>query len=464
MNVDSRIHGFCKFIVPMVLLFGVLIRCFAYFRNLSFWGDEACLALNVMSKSYSELFKGLDYLQVAPPLFLVFSKALYQFINPVSVYVRDLTFRIIPFLAGLASIPCFYILLKMMIKNNFSKIVGLIIFVFNTTTIIYCAQFKQYSLELLISILLMIIFYKIIFKNKYKWYYPLFIALAPWFSLSSLFIIGSYLSVILFKNPKILLKICIPFLLSFIIFYLYTLKPVSDYNYEGMYNWWQNGYGFVSLVHPLRIAIRFGELFSFNKIIAEMIGIFMLVMTFCSAVFINNESIQKKSFLYLPIILTFIASALKLYPIEARLIMFLFPLFVISISEYNLKFRKCILTLACFISIITSIYYTINPYKFYTSAREIVHYVEMRIEKNEKILLDDAFHRYYYYIKNKSDVVIINEGCGEKYTEICNNKIELLPKGVYYFMLKNNPKLKLTDKVSVIDEYNLYSSVIKFEK
>ena len=464
MKVNSRIHGFCKFIIPTVLLLGVLIRCFAYFRNLSFWGDEACLALNVINKSYMELFKGLDYLQVAPPLFLVFSKALYQVINPQSVWVRDLCFRIIPFLSGLASIPCFYFLLKLMVKNNFSRIVGLIIFVFNTTTILYCAQFKQYSLELLVSILLIIIFYKVLFEQKYKWYYSLLVAVAPWFSLSSLFIAGSYFFITMFKNIKLLLKLCIPFLLSFTVFYFVYLKPVSAYNYEGMYNWWQNGYGFVSLVHPFRVAIRFGELFSFNKFIAEIIGVFILAVAACSVVPIKKDNFLRKSFIYLPIVLTFFASALKLYPIEARLIMFLFPLLVISISEYNLKYRKYILTLVCFISIITSTYYTIKPYKFYTSAREVVSYVENDFTKGDKIILDNAFHRYLYYIKDKKNIVIMNDGCGDFYTQSCNDKIEDLPKGSYYLVLKNNPGKMLTNKITVISEYNLHSTVIKFKK
>ena len=460
----TRRDLFYKYGILAIVFLGVLVRCFAFFRNISFWGDEAALALNVMNKSYLELFKGLDYLQVAPPMFLVISKFLYRAVNPLYDCMRDILFRQISVVSGIAAIPLFYYLIKQFSKDKLTLLAGMLIFTFNTTTILYCAQFKQYSFELLISIILMIIFFNIIFKNKNRWYYSAIIALSPWFSLSSLFIIGAYFLILLFKSPKTLLKTCIPFVISFIIFYFFSLKPVSDYNYDGMYLWWQNGYGFVSLLHPMRTAIRFGELFSFNKLTAECIGTFILTLAFCSIFPVNKESREEKIFIFLPIILTFLASALKLYPIEARLILFLFPLFVIAISEYRLRFRTILLIAACVISLLSSIYYTINPYKFYTSAAEVVHYTESRIKDGEHIILDSAFHRYLYYIKNKDRVIYLKNGCGEDFIDACNSEIENLPPGIYYLILKNNPEEKLTAKINILEEYNLYSSVIKFAK
>ena len=117
----------------------------------------------------------------------------------------------------------------------------------------------------------------------------------------------------------------------------------------------------------------------------------------------------------------------------------------------------------CIISFITSIFYTINPYKFYTSAREAVQIVENHIKDGEKIVLDSSYHRYYYYLHQKDNVIILKDGC-EPYLEVCNNKIEELPAGRYYFILKEDPKNLFTSKVKVLDKYNLHSTVIYFEK
>ncbi len=468
MQKEKKKERFYQYGLIAIVFLGILIRCFAYFRNLPFWSDEAALALNIMNKTYLELFKGLDYLQVAPPMFLVMSKFLLETVNPVYDCMRDILLRQISVISGIASIPLFYYLIKLITKNKKEILTGLFLFTFNTTTILYCAQFKQYSFELLISIILMIIFYKIIFEDKDKWYYSLFIALAPWFSLSSLLIIGSYFLMLVWQKPKQTIKLYLPFFVSFLLFYIFSLKPVSAYNYEGMYNCWRDGvgYGFVSLAHPTRIAIRFGGLFSFDKITAECIGFFMLLVAFCSIFPLNKNKLNKKLYLWLPIFMTFLASAIKLYPIEARLILFLYPLFIIAISEYNLRFRSAILTIACAISLITSVYYTINPYKFYTSSAEAAFYAQRNLKPDEFIILGNTLQKYayYYYIKSKNQVVHLKNGCNEVFLEACNQEIEALPDGIYYLILKNDPEKQLTSKVKVLDKYKRYSTVIKFKK
>lgn len=181
-----------KFGIIFVFIAGILLRLFVYFKNLSFGHDDACLALNVMLNSYYELFKGLDYMQVAPPMFLVCSKFFYQIFKPDSDSARDLIFRLIPLVSGIAAIPLFYYFVNLITKNKLVIWISFFIFTFNTFTIMYCAQFKQYSLELLVSLILFVVFYKIIFCNDYKWYYSFIIAVSVWFSLSSLFVIGSY--------------------------------------------------------------------------------------------------------------------------------------------------------------------------------------------------------------------------------------------------------------------------------
>lgn len=90
-----------KYGITVIIVFGIVLRLFAYFRGISFWGDEAALALNVSEHSYSGLFKGLDYLQVAPPMFLVMSKIL------IIDNLRDFTLRLIPLVSGIAAIPLF---------------------------------------------------------------------------------------------------------------------------------------------------------------------------------------------------------------------------------------------------------------------------------------------------------------------------------------------------------------------
>ena len=136
------------YLIPLIILTGIILRLFVYCSGISFWGDEAALALNVIEKSYLDLFKGLDYLQVAPPMFLVMSK----FIMLDSL--RDFSLRFIPLVSGIISVPLFYKFIQMLSNSKKVILVSTFLFSFNMTAILYCAQFKQYSLELCVAILL----------------------------------------------------------------------------------------------------------------------------------------------------------------------------------------------------------------------------------------------------------------------------------------------------------------------
>ena len=95
-----------------IFVIGIILRLILFIKNPSFIYDESSLALNVIHHSYKDLFNGLDSLQVAPRLFLILSKFLYNALSPANDYFRDLTFRIIPFISGVCTLPLFYLFFK----------------------------------------------------------------------------------------------------------------------------------------------------------------------------------------------------------------------------------------------------------------------------------------------------------------------------------------------------------------
>lgn len=109
--------GYCFFI--LIFCIGLFFRLKLYFLNLSFHCDEANLALNLISRSYPELFQPLERLQVAPPFFLVLSKIFYQF----AFFNLLRVFRIYapPDTSGIrySAIPAFGFLLQRLLKINF---------------------------------------------------------------------------------------------------------------------------------------------------------------------------------------------------------------------------------------------------------------------------------------------------------------------------------------------------------
>ena len=57
-----------------IILLGIFLRSYLYFLNRSLWADEASLAINLVTRDFSELAQLLDYHQAAPVGFLFVEK------------------------------------------------------------------------------------------------------------------------------------------------------------------------------------------------------------------------------------------------------------------------------------------------------------------------------------------------------------------------------------------------------
>ncbi len=452
-------NNFYQYAVVLIIGLGILLRCIYFFKNISLFSDEAMLAQNIFECNYAELFGGLKYLQVAPPIFLIASKFLIDIFCPQTDYLFDLTLRIIPFLCGILALLGFNYFLKILPLRKTVMLFALFLLSFNPAAILYCGQFKQYSTEMFVSVILLIIFYKIITQNEFKKRYAIIISIAPWFSLSSLFIIASGFLFLIFKKNPNLLKYLIPFCLSFILFCIFYLKSVYAVNYSGMDECWSSSYGFLDFHHPLRPAIRVGEFFYFNKLKACIIGFYFLILAITP--FFNKNNFFLKMYLAAPILLTATVSLCHHWPIEARLLLFLLPIFCCLISSFEKKIKLVFLIPFCLISFYLSVREIILP-KYDYSARESVEYLKQRITPQDILILDLERRKYEYYLRNnKIKTIYIDKEC-RKDIGYCNEFIEKLPQGTYYLLTENLDMPKLTKSINIQDIYIKKSNLIKF--
>lgn len=464
--MTKRLRSYYNYIFAAVFGLGIFLRLILFIKNPSLFYDEASLALNITENSYTDLLKGLNYNQVAPPGFLLLSKFLYEILSPFNEYLRDLSLRIVPFISGIIVLPATYFFVSNLNKNKFIRAAALFVIAFNPLAINYCVQFKQYSLELLISIILLTTFYKIIFKNESNHYNILLIALAPWFSLSSIFVIASGLIIILKQNLKKVGAIFLPLVTSLLILYAVSIKYVLKMNFNSMIKCFEGAYGFLAFNHPLRIFIRFGELFSYNKIASIIFGIFILLS--CVGYFITGRIFLKKLFLLLPLILTLCVSLLHFYPLDARLVLFLLPVFAVCIAEYYYKLYPAVIIVFCMISFILSLCYFPAPTA--TSHREAVNYLTENINSSDRILIDADYNTYKYYMLNnptEAEPVQIPFICGKSSQQpSCSEFITKLAPGRYYFIAPSKlPEEIIPVSVQIIN-YTPFnkSTVIYFDK
>jgi len=95
--------------IAILIGLGILLPLIQFIYNRSIWLDEAMLSLNIIHKGYFELLKPLDYVQVAPILFLIIEK-FFSTIIPNSEY----GLRLFPLLSYWVSLFFFYKIVKIL--------------------------------------------------------------------------------------------------------------------------------------------------------------------------------------------------------------------------------------------------------------------------------------------------------------------------------------------------------------
>jgi 4-amino-4-deoxy-L-arabinose transferase-like glycosyltransferase len=156
-----------KFTVAAILIMGILASLMQFICNRSMYADEALLAFNIMQKNSFELLQPLDYVQVAPVLFLQIEK-IFSMILPNSEY----GLRLFPLLCFWASIYFFYQIAGKLFNNVFALIIALSFFCLGHIFIYYSSEVKQYMSDVFV---LLCIFYFLLkdYKKDTTRYYLL---------------------------------------------------------------------------------------------------------------------------------------------------------------------------------------------------------------------------------------------------------------------------------------------------
>ena len=322
------------------VLLGILISLINLFHNTSLGLDQACLALNIVSRSYMELLTPLADGQSAPIGFLFTEKLLTNIFGPY-----DWVLRIFPFFSFILAIFLFFILNNKLFKSIKIALFSCALLSLNFTLINYSTEVKQYSIDVLvaISIVLSCLNFK---ENKHKLSILLHTtigAIAIWFSniavimLVTAAIYNVYYS--LFNNNKKEFSIFIPisiWLTSFIIYYVLFIfnNPHTDY----MINYWDAHF------LPNNIFSKEFYVFLYHKIImifANLIlnnNLWVIALasySFGILLLLKTKQINILYILSFPILVHLGLSFYHLYPFEGRFLLYQIP-FIITIISYSI--------------------------------------------------------------------------------------------------------------------------------
>lgn len=438
-----------KILLGLVILLGVLLRLKGLLINPDLWHDECALAWNIKFKNYGDFFGVLRFMQMAPPFFMIVTKIITSIFG-----LSDITLRILPFLGSVGSIIAFYFLAEKTIKSKVVTLWTVFFFAINQRLIDYSFEFKPYSFDVFFAIILLLFFMNLDLEKlnaKKSALYGILLAIIPWFSFTSIFIIaGGILKIFLkaLRNKKLLFPLS-SFLFPLFISGLIYVKLYMLNNYTGthMVNYWQDRF------------LNFNPLF-FMSLLIDNIRYFFFPMPFIlfgvillfwgMGIFYKEKSkffgIFASSFLLL-----IFASLLHIYPFSGRLILFLLPMFLLFMmkpldtvleSKKTKLFIVLLLMFFAFYPQMMEINQFIHAKTFSRGEhpREMMDFIMKNIKKDDVIFVDKnsntefAYYSSFKNIKNK----IIQEPQKVNDKEFLNS---LEKKKYYWFYLTfENPE------------------------
>ncbi len=329
----------------LCVLFGVFLRARQYFFNRSVWLDEAFIATNLERDWLKLLSLPLDYSHshIAPPGLLVIGKLSTSIFGHI-----DWAIRLFPFLASLAALWLFYKLASRVL-SPVAVPIAIFLFAISDSLIFQAVNFKQYSSDVAITLLLsywvMLFVQKTEFERKDWIRLGILGAVVVWFSHPAIFIlvtIGLYLTLHFIRQKQF--KMLLPlfavgavWVISFLVMYRFISGGGIATSSIGTWliQFWTINHSFMPA--PWTLA-------AYDWLLQHAISMFsspasLGVPEIAAILFLLGGIslyVSKRAALFImvfPLVLALIASALHKYPFTERLLLFLLPMMYLLIAE-----------------------------------------------------------------------------------------------------------------------------------
>lgn len=435
------------FILGLIFVFGVGLRAKIFLSGCSLWHDECALAWSIKFKSYGDYFGILEYMQMAPPFFMVLTKLATKIFG-----LSDIMLHLLPFLAGCLSIIAFYFLAVKTLKNKPTVILALFLFVINQRLINYSSEFKPYSFDILFATICLLFFMNLDLEKlnaKKAFLYGALLSVIPWFSFTSVFIIAAGILNIFFKNIKTknyfspFTVFFLPLLISALIYLkIYLLNNYTGIG-TGMVNYWQDS--FLSANPLIFLSLLIENIRYFFHPMPYVL--FPFILFFWGLGVLYKEKSEFFKIFIISFILLLSASMLHIYPFGTRLILFLLPMFLlIMLKPLDNAFGKKIKFIIAQLLVFFAFYFQIIAINYFIHTKnpsrgeyagEMMKYMMDNIKKGDNIFVNSVsgvefgYYSSFYNVKNNVIQEAVTNESEEKYTAFLNG----LKAGYYWFYL-----------------------------
>jgi hypothetical protein len=147
----------------MMAAIGVLLRIGRYALNYPLWGDEACLAANLIDRDFADLWKPLNFGQICPPPFLAIELAISRGLG-----FHEWVLRLFPLLCAVTSVPLFGWTAGKALKG-LPLLLAVAVFSVSLHPLRHAAEVKPYASDLLAALVLLALALAWLESRESKW-------------------------------------------------------------------------------------------------------------------------------------------------------------------------------------------------------------------------------------------------------------------------------------------------------
>lgn len=405
----------------IIISIGVIYRIVLWLTNRGLFIDEANLARNIYERDFIGLTQPLTHEQYAPPIFLWITKLNVSLFN-----YDEKILRLFPLFSGIVALLLFFKIIKEFISVK-SVWYPLCLFATGAIYLRYSTEFKQYMPDAFVTLFLIIsaLHFDVVKTKPFKFFtiWCLLGSLAIWLSMPSVFIltgIGIYflIQAITVNNKKTLFFLIIIgaiWLAQFGLYYNKILAPQAHSDYLQNFHKW---YFVDAFPHSFEAFKNHNWLLL--KGLTEALGgkitvslILNLCLTATGIVVLIKSKNLKAVLLLIPLILIYIASAIKSYSLMDRLMLFYMPLWLVLIGvgfdfymQLNYKILKRIVIILAIIGAVKFnkiSYITSKPLETENVNSCLDALIEKNITANELYVTNLAEGGYVYYTEIHPD-------------------------------------------------------------
>ncbi len=311
---------------------GIAICVSAYLAQLSLFIDEVNLLRSVIGRGLTQWLEPLTNDQAAPVGYVILLGA-----SIAAWGEQELAFRLVSVIAACLSMPLFWLFIRRLV-GGWPALAGMLIFAVNSTLAYYAQQTKQYTLELFIALLLLLLT-QWVCRSRLTVIRLLLLAgaglIATWFSASAIFILagcGVALLVTAWKRPvgrgwslPTIFAMGVIWIASFFAHYHSVLRHYSDDDF--LVGYWRPFYLRLVPTRPDKLLDQLAAVF-INPVDLTMYQLGWIVWVVGMIVLAIHQRTAIGYGLISAWLGLALAAVLEIYPYGDRLILFALPLLI----------------------------------------------------------------------------------------------------------------------------------------